>query len=266
MRYTLFLFFLASAMKAKSQTTILATDFQQGIPSSYSIVDNDGLLPDPSVFSYSAAWISVVDPKNPTDTVASSTSFFYPTGMADRWLITPSLSLGNYGNFIRWQAKSQDASFPEDYLVLVSNTDTKLSSFKDTIGYVIQENADWTERTVDLSMEGYNNQTIFIAFRLITKNGYILYLDDVNCRKDDPLGINEIHNSDMISCFPNPASNVLKISSVSPVVSCVLKTLNGVLVSTSKQSNFSIEDLKSGVYLVTVTTETSERTIRFVKN
>lgn len=266
MRYILFLFFFSGALKVTSQTSLLETDFQKGIPSSYSIVDNDGLNPDPSVSQFSAAWVALVDPENLKDTVASSTSFFSPVGKADKWLITPPLSLGSYGNFLEWQAKSQDASFPDDYLVLISNTDAKLSSFKDTVGYILDENADWTKRTVDLSKEGYNNQTIYVAFRLITNNGYILYLDDVNCWKEDPLGLKEIYSKDEISCYPNPASDLLKINSVSPIVSCILQTMDGSIVSTSKQQHLAVGHLSDGVYFVTVITETSQKTLRFVKD
>ena len=108
-----------SSLNTFAQTTIISEDFQSGIPVSFSIVDNDGLTPNSAVAEYTSAWISIADPEDNMNMVAGSTSFFEPVGEADRWLITPLLVLGNYGNSISWDAKSHDASFPDDYLVLV---------------------------------------------------------------------------------------------------------------------------------------------------
>jgi len=256
---------LFCAVSALSQTDLLVTDFQSGIPSNYTIIDGDGLTPDPAVSEYTGAWIVVADPDSLQDTVASSTSYFSPVGTADRWLITPPLSLGNYGNFIEWQGKSQDASYADDYLVLVSTTDNQIASFTDTIGYVIQENSTWTNRTVDLSMEGYNGQTIYIAFRLITNDGFKLYLDDIHVWKNDPAAVAALTMEKSISCYPNPASHTITIQSKDELVSCKVLDINGTELVSSESPELNVEHLPNGVYFIQVTTATSQATLRFVK-
>ncbi len=266
MRNYIFLLLLLQVTVSFAQTDVLLTDFQNGIPLDYSIVDNDGFTPDVSVSEYSAAWIALVDPDNALDTVASATSFFSPSGTADRWMITPPLSLGNYGNFIEWQSKSQDASYADDYLVLVSTTDNQPSSFTDTIGYVIQENPDWTTRTVDLSAEGYNGQTIYVAFQLITTDGFKLYVDDIHVWKEDPVGIDEVKSSAQISCYPNPGSDLVTIQSSQPVQECQIYSMHGKRVKVIESNSFSVRDLDNGVYFIRVNTTSGEQTVRFVKN
>ena len=94
------------------------------------------------ISEFTSAWITTIDPIDSTDTIAASTSYFSPAGTASRWLITPQLSLGAFGNYINWNARSHDPSFPDDYLVLVSTTDSQITSFTDTIGNINEEDLD----------------------------------------------------------------------------------------------------------------------------
>ena len=172
--FTCCLFFLSVEIFAQSY--ILDTDFQLGIPTNYSIVDNDFNAPNSQVANFTSAWIGIVDPEDSTNKVAAATSYFSLEDTASRWLITPALSLSSFGNFISWKAKSHDPSFPDNYMVLVSTTDNQISSFTDTIGDIEQENFEWTEREVNLSENGYNSQTIYVAFVNTTFDGYIQIL------------------------------------------------------------------------------------------
>jgi hypothetical protein len=237
-----------------TQTDILLTDFQVGIPSNYSIVDNDGFIPDAQVSEYISAWIVVPDPDNVVDSVASSTSFFSPIGTADRWLITPPLSLGAYGNSIEWQGKSKDASYPDDYLVMVSTTDAAFTSFTDTIGYIIEENFEWTNRSVNLSSIGYNNQTVYVAFRNITEDGFKLYIDDIHVWVEDPANVEELSTAS-ITIFPNPVKDVLSIESNSLIEKVLLTDLNGNLLIDSNSSTLDLSKLNTGFYNLHVVTQ-----------
>jgi hypothetical protein len=265
MRLHILLLFVSAVFVSNAQTDLLITDFQNGIPQTYSIIDNDGLTPDMSVSEYTSAWIPTADPDNTTDTVASSTSFFTPSGTADRWLITPPLSLGSYGNFIEWEARSQDASYPDDYLVLVSVTDDQLSSFTDTIGYVLQENFEWTTRTADLSQEGYNNQTVYVAFRLVTTDGFKLFLDDIHVWKNDPVGIDEITSS-IIKCYPNPTQDYINIPSDIKSEDCSVYSMDGTLLISSVEKCIDVKNLNSGMYILKVNTGRDVHSLRFIKN
>ena len=100
-------FALTLGVYSIAQTEVYNEDFQSGIPVDFTIVDNDGLTPDASVAEYTDAWIHLVDPDDTaqTDSVMGSTSYFSPTGQADRWMITPAITLGSFGNTLFWERK-----------------------------------------------------------------------------------------------------------------------------------------------------------------
>lgn len=263
---TILAFFTGCIFSVQSQISLLSTDFESGIPVEYTIVDNDGLSPHSDVSEYTDAWISTLDPEDNTNDVAGSTSYFDPAGTASRWLIAPQLTLGSYGNFISWNAKSHDASFPDDYLVMVSTTDASLTSFTDTIGYIIEEYAEWTNRSVDLSAEGYNDQSIYIAFVNITEDGFKLYLDSINVWKEDPVGISE--NTDLkLTVYPNPFTNFIKVTIDQEIESMYLTDLSGKKLLECRAKNvISTETLPAGVYLLTVTSGDKKYVRKLIRN
>jgi hypothetical protein len=261
----LLLFILVSfSMGISAQTVILSTDFQSGIPAIYTIVDNDGNTPDPGVAEYTSAWITTVDPENAADTVAASTSFFTTLDSASRWMITPPLALGTFGNFIQWNAKSQDPSYPDDYLVLVSTTDNQLASFTDTIGYIKEENFEWTNREVNLFTEGYHDQTIYVAFVNRTFDGFKLYIDDIEVRKDDPVGL---HEPNVVSyvVYPNPTTDLIQVASSEKIEQLEVLDLNGMRVLSSPIPLLSMQSLPTGIYLVRFTIDGISTTQRISK-
>jgi hypothetical protein len=261
----LLLFILVSfSMGISAQSVILSTDFQSGIPAIYTIVDNDGNTPDPGVAEYTSAWITTVDPENAADTVAASTSFFTTLDSASRWMITPPLALGTFGNFIQWNAKSQDPSYPDDYLVLVSTTDNQLASFTDTIGYIKEENFEWTNREVNLFTEGYHDQTIYVAFVNRTFDGFKLYIDDIEVRKDDPVGLHEPSPISFV-VYPNPSSDMIFVSGSQKLEKMELLDLNGMLLETTATSYMNVQALPSGMYLIRCTMNGVASTKRFTK-
>lgn len=257
---------VVSSFQSSAQTSILSEDFQSGIPLSFTLVDNDGLTPNSAVAEYTAAWISTADPEDNMNMVAGSTSFFEPTGEADRWLITPQLVLGAFGNSITWNAKSHDASFPDDYLVLVSTTTADITSFTDTIGSIQQENAEWTSRSVDLSAEGFDGQTVYIAYRNTTNDGFKLYIDDISVTKDDPANIADIALIH-VTVFPNPTSDLVYIQAESEISSILLMDLSGKLILNNQLNTVvKMDNLPNGIYLLTITTAQGTITKRIVKH
>lgn len=261
----LLLFILISfSIGISAQTVIFSTDFQQGMPANYTIVDNDGNTPDPTVAEFTSAWITLVDPENALDTVAASTSFFTALDSASRWMITPPLALGAFGNFIQWNAKSHDPSFPDNYLVLVSSTDNQIASFTDTIGFIEEENFEWTNREVNLFTQGYHDQTIYVAFVNVTLDGFKLYIDDIEVRKEDPVGLQE---PDVVlnTVYPNPATDVIHVSSTEKIEQLELLDLNGLRVLTSSTSFMNVEALPTGIYLVRYTVNGVTKTQRISK-
>ena len=251
---------------SSAQTITYSEDFESGAPVAFTLVDNDGLTVHPSVSEFSDAWIRLADPANLNDTVMGSTSYFDPIGQADRWLITPAITLGAYGNVLSWEARSHDASFPDDYLVVVSTTDTQLASFADTVGDVFQENADWTNRSVNLSTFGLDNETVYVAFVNRTDDGFKLYVDDIEILIEDTLSVAELPNSIQVIVYPNPTRSVLKVKR-DDVQELVVYGLEGKELRAIKNSQeISVGSLDNGQYLLKVVTDGGTRIVPFIKN
>ncbi len=256
------IFFAGSTVSTFSQVEIINEDFQSGIPTNWTIVNHDSNTPVDA--AYTNAWIATTDPANSLDTVASSTSYFNPIGTANRWLITPPLSLGAFGNFVSWKAKSHDASYPDDYLVLVSTTDNQIASFQDTIGYVQQENFEWTFRKVNLTEQGYLSPNIYIAFVDVAYDGYRLYMDSIIVTKEDPVSVQEL-NQTQFEIFPNPVSSHLTIKSQFPITAVRVYSTTGQLLLEEKTSGINVSNLTEGVYYIEVTSNGFTTTKQFIK-
>ena len=250
---------LISALSATAQTTILEEDFQQGIPANWTIVKNDSYIEHASVSEFAPGWISIADPDNTTDTIAAATSYFTTNGKASRWLISPPITIGTYGNYLKWKAKSYDPSYPDTYQVLVSTTDTQLASFNDTVFRMEFEFEDWTQREVNLSEQGYaNGETIHLAFILETTGGFKLFLDSINVRKDDPLALNEQFLNADVTIYPNPTTDVIRFSA-SDLKQVHIYNTAGTLIYRQEQSTpISLAAFDQGIYLVQMTAQNGQ--------
>ncbi len=234
-----------------AQTTLLSEDFSSGIPSTWTLVNADGNTPNSAVSQFTSAWIHYV---TPFDTCVASTSYYTDSlGQSADYLITPALNLLTYGNFISWDAKSFDGSYPDSYVVLISDTDTNPNSFTDTLKMVQNESPYWTHYSYDLSAKGYSNQTVYIAFKNITTNGFILGIDNVVATADDPAYVNE-QNSIELLIYPNPVVDVLTIVT-DDFLKAELYSVNGQLILSSNLKTINVSDVVQGVYFIKVTTQ-----------
>lgn len=257
---------LVVASVSFGQTDILNENFQAGLPATWTIVDVDHQTVADEVSEYTSAWIIKSDPENPTDSVVSSTSFYNPIGRADKWLITPPITLGTFGNYLSFQAKSHDPSFPESYKILIS-TSNQVANFSDTVRLITLENPEWTTRELDLSTFGFNGQTVYLAFVLNTYDGFKLYLDDIRVRKEDPLGIQELAEIDA-QIFPNPASEEFMIKGENQIDLVYIYSAEGKLINEIQYKtgqSISVSQLNSGVYFVKMKSGSNYKTVKLLK-
>ena len=250
---------LISALSAHAQTTILEEDFQQGIPANWTIVKADSYTEDASVSEFSPGWIAIADPDNTSDTIAAATSYFTVAQKANRWLISPPITIGTFGNYLKWKAKSYDPSYPDTYQVMISTTDTQIASFTDTLSRVVFEYESWTEHEVNMSELGFsNNETVHIAFVLETQGGFKLFIDSVNVRKDDPLALDEQIIQPDITIYPNPTSSTIHFSTPHLKHIAIYNTAGSLMYSQEQGSPISIEHFEKGIYLVRMTAKNGQ--------
>lgn len=194
------------------QTTILSEDFNAGFPAGWQMVDNDGLTPNESsaVNYIDEAFVMIENPDSTGigDSILVATSWFDQAGEADNWLILPNLTMGSAGNYISFDARSMDASHPDGLEIRVSTGGVNLWEFfsLDTVVYAnVAMNPLWTNYTLSLDSLDIAGQPVFIAFRHISTDNYILALDNIKVVIDDPVSLQERVNS--LSLYPNPSSN-----------------------------------------------------------
>lgn len=235
----------------KAQTVILNEEFDAGIPLDWTVVDNDNNVVDNAVSEYNDAWIAKIDPDDTNNSVASATSFFAPIDRADRWLITEAVDLGSFGNTVSWKTKSHDPSYTEDYSVLISSTDTQLSSFTDTIALVTDATPFWAEYSVNLSDLGFNGGTVYLAFVLTTFDGFKIYLDDVEINKEDPVSTeNELSSISNLSVYPNPFSDILEVVYSENLPYSIRDTHGRLVKEGITNVEMDVVDLNEGVYFI----------------
>ena len=254
-----FIVYVTTALGISAQTTLIEEEFTTSIPSTFAIVDSDGLVPALSSPVFSSAWIHYTEDG---DTCAASTSYYDPTGQAQDYLITPKISLGTYTK-LHWWGKSVDASYPEEYVVLISTTDSLTSSFTDTLEYILEETPTWTGRTVLFEDEGYANQDVYVAFKNISNDKYILLIDNIKVSTSESASINESNVE--LSVYPNPALDVLNISVDSPIKSVKVLNLLGEVVLETNESQIDVSFLEAGVFFVEVETTSGTSTRKFIK-
>ena len=235
-----------------AQDTLLYQDFSAGVfPAGWSNINNDGHTVNSAVADFADPWVVVEDPQDASNYVVGSTSYFEPVDRADRWLITPEVTLGESGNFISWYGRSHDPSFPDSYKVLISTTGDALSDFQDTLVIVTDEFPTGNSRSFEID-EKFADSTIRFAFVNNTFNGFKLYLDSIYIRSGDPLNTNDFQIEEL-TIYPNPSSEVVNIKSPKGVESFELYNYAGVLVKSEVNTNtFHVGDLGKGIYFLNV--------------
>lgn len=123
---------------------------------------------------------------------------------------------------------------------------------------VLSSNNQWQQFTVDLSSVSNQNIDRFVLFldqSVVNWDTY--YLDDFHL-SDIPLETQFLEFSDNLKIFPQPAKNVVNISSVNSISSVSVLDITGKSISNTsflKNKNnvtIDISTLDAGVYLVSV--------------
>ena len=173
--------------KAKSQQFVLQEDFEQGIPSSFMLFDQDGLKAE-LTFPENTAWTTWTDPDDNENTVAASTSFYSPAGSASDWMVLPMLELPDDPASCQlfWRSRSAYDTYKDGYVVLLSEQ-TQISpeqlikddnSWKTILQVPNSQNpAFW--KTFFANLSEYAGKKVYIAFVNNTYDGWMLFLDDI---------------------------------------------------------------------------------------
>jgi hypothetical protein len=150
-------------------------------PAGWVLINADARTPNAAVAYVNEAWERREDLGNVGDSAAYSTSWYAPTGAANDWMWTPPIALTS-NNVLKWNAKAQDAAFPDGYEVRIwtaGGTPTSVPGASTVLFSTPGETPTWTNRTVSLQTLGYTNQTVRIGFRNTSNDMFLLLIDDV---------------------------------------------------------------------------------------
>ena len=170
---------------------IFSEDFENtngALPAGWTVINNDGLIPNTNVAQFTDAWIIAEDFDNGADTVAMSTSWYTPAGTSDDWLITPAINL-TANNILTFEEEAQDAAYPDGYELRISTTTPTIAGFNANaplLTVAAANGAAWLTQTVNLQTAGYANQTVYLAWRNNSTDQFVLMIDDIDISEQLP--------------------------------------------------------------------------------
>ena len=216
MRNIFLVFFLISFGFTIAQSVILNQNFNTGDFSSRSFIDGDMAAPynDPMVSNLSSSFhlVEDYDSLNIGDSIMAANSWFTDTISANNFIISPVLSFANNGNYLNFQAKSLDGSYPEALQVYCSEDLDKDSILNSKLLFDTTALPNlWTN--FEVKLEGIPlNTPIYIAFRHYSNNRYVIALDNINVITNDLTNQEELKLS-TFSVYPNPSKGYVNIQS-----------------------------------------------------
>ncbi len=239
----------------KGQVPVLFTDFNNGFPTGWQLIDNDGLTPASAVSAFTQAWnvVEDYDSIGTGDSILVATSWFETPGVADDYLISPAVVLGAYGNYLSFDLKSRDASNPDGFEVLFSTGGITVADFTANSAVFHKEAVSpyWTTYTVNLDDYNLQNQNVHLAFRHFANDGFILELDNIRLVINDPVGVHENVQNDF-NVYPNPAVESVFVHAKTGSIVSVFD-IHGRLITSKQVATDRVNfNLKSGIYLVEV--------------
>lgn len=271
----LFSAFLLLPFMAFSQTTILFyQDFQAGGFGGMTMY-NDSNVPDNAAV-FTNAWINVrwILDEGATNRVASSTSYFTTMGVpADRWLLTPAISIAATASSAQLAFKVRshidDPGYPDGYKLKLSTTTNAKAAFTTTLLDVtaIPNQTIATTPITFVDLTPYIGQTIYIAWVNDNLDKYTISIDDISIVSHGVLGLDETKANAETEVYPNPVTNEFKISNTKNIQKVSVTDASGRIVKefANASESYDVSSLQPGTYMVSIQTATGTETKKIIK-
>jgi hypothetical protein len=240
-----------------AQTPVLEEDFNTGFPSGWLLIDNDGVAPynNPNVNFITDAFVITedYDSTNIGDSILVATSWLDSNVSADDFLILPQVTLSSGGNYIYFDTKSVDQSYPDGLQLLYTFSDLSVDTIMSS-GILFDTIASppyWTNFMINLDTLDLQNKTVHFVFRHYGNDNFILALDNIKIETDNPLGI---RNSKLTSLYvyPNPTTNIINIAGLTELEDYSIIDVSGKILKEGQTINTIQINLSSGIYFVKI--------------
>lgn len=248
-------------------------DFENGgkLPEDLIVKAEDGATVHEGIadiFPNNEAWapVEIYESETYGSWLLGAGSWFTDDTQADRWCIFPKMKVNSENADMVWTANSGDMGkkYPETYEIRVSTTDTETGSFSE-IATITNENYADMPSTRGVDLGAYNGQEIYVAFRLITRDGYMLTIDNVgfygDIEKAGQSGVENISDNAAITVDNNwVRCTAEKVESIS-----VYDASGRIVAQNSNNSSLSIDNLSNGVYIVRAIADGKTLQRKFIK-
>lgn len=187
----------------------------------------------------------------------AGTSWLEGTNRADRWCILPPVNIGESAHLV-WDVASFNPSFLETYSIMIS-TNGDDSWYYFTEEEYVAESAYFKTRGINLSNYA-NNDSVYIAFRLRSKNCENLILDNISLYGNVSSSVENIVTE-------KPAIMVQSdeiIVNGADVTELAIYDMGGRKVAQAANNTIATTGINAGVYLIRVTTHTNVYTEKVV--
>lgn len=272
MKKILFSIFLASAM-ANAQTSVFTESFEEitSLQDAGWTLYNDANTPFGTyAAAFPNAWNVINWQVESGNIVASSPSWFTSVAQADRWLISPAISIpSNSTVALEFFARAhQGTPYDDGFKLKISTTNTAKASFTDVLSVAHAVNlpvADLSPYQTNLS--SYAGQTVYLAWVNDYTNGNVLSIDDIDVVVTPVLAVNDNVKSE-IAVYPNPVSEYFTIGNVKDLVSVKIYDLSGKIVRANLEAvnnKFNVTSLEKGVYTISIETKTGIVSKKIIK-
>ncbi|MDE5743618.1 MAG: choice-of-anchor J domain-containing protein, partial [Bacteroidales bacterium] len=145
------------------------------IPDGFTLY-NDANEPLGTLAYFDKAW-KVVRSMNGIGYAAAPSSFKEQNAQADRWLVTPAISLkGASAPKLYFRAKADHSQARDGFVLKISTTTAEKSAFSN-VRTIREAPNKWTDYIIDLSE--YKGQTIYLAFVQNSTNMLMIDIDDI---------------------------------------------------------------------------------------
>lgn len=254
---------------SQPQVLPFTEDFEGGMPACWTILDQDG---DGYAWEHSYEPVSYYSPSvdlsgsgnNGSEGFVMSGSYSNVNGALtpDNWLITPALAIPSNGATLTWFVSAVDINYAaEEYDVMLSTSLTP-GSFTSVFNETLQSD-QWEQRSVNIG-GNWAGQTVYVAFRNHnTSDIFLMKVDDISVTAGVGVDNHEVN----ANIYPNPANNVLNITSTENINLVEVYNMMGQMVGMYEANDVNTQinttHFANGVYTVKIETENGTSTKKF---